>query len=57
MKGSVRKRGTTWSYRVELGVIQGRKNQIERGGYRTKKEAEKALNDVLYQYNNTGDYI
>ena len=57
MKGSVRKRGATWSYRVELGVVQGRRNQIERGGYRTKKEAEKALNDVLYQYNNTGDYI
>ena len=57
MKGSVRKRGTTWSYRIDFGKIDGKRNQIEKGGYKTKKEADKALNDVLYQINNTGDYV
>ncbi|MBQ8836954.1 MAG: site-specific integrase [Clostridia bacterium] len=57
MKGSVRKKGASWSYRIELGLVNGKRNQIERSGYKTKREAEKALNDVLYQYNNTGDYI
>ena len=58
MKGSVRKRGSTWSYRVDFGKsADGKRNQIEKGGYKTKKEADKALNDVLFQYNNTGDYV
>ena len=58
MKGSVRKRGNTWSYRVDFGKsADGKRNQIEKGGYKTKKEADKALNDVLFQYNNTGDYV
>lgn len=58
MKGSVRKRGTTWSYRIDFGKTpDGKRNQIEKGGYKTKKEADKALNDVLFQFNNTGDYI
>ncbi len=57
MKGSVRKRGTTWSYRIDFGKVDGKRNQIEKGGYKTKKEADKALNDVLYQINNTGDYV
>ncbi len=58
MQGSIRKRGANWSYRVEFGTYSdGRRNQIERGGFRTKKEAEKALQDVLYLYSNTGDYV
>ena len=58
MKGSVRKRGTTWSYRIDFGKFDdGKRNQIEKGGYKTKKEADKALTDALYQINNTGDYV
>lgn len=57
MQGSFRKRGTTWSYRIELGAINGKRNQIERGGFNTKREAVKAMQDVIYTYNNTGDYI
>ena len=57
MQGSVRKKGATWSYRIDMGVINGRRNQIERSGYKTKKEATKAMNDVIFQYNNTGDFI
>ena len=43
MKGSVRKRGTTWSYRIDFGKIDGRRNQIEKGGYKTKKKPTKHL--------------
>lgn len=58
MKGSVRKRGSTWSYRIDFGkTSDGARNQIEKGGYRTKKEADKALTDALYSINNTGDYV
>ncbi len=57
MQGSIRKKGATWSYRAEFGAAGGKRNQIERSGYKTKKEAAKALNDVLYLYNNTGDYV
>ena len=37
MKGSIRKRGSKWSYRVELGRENGKRAQIERGGFKTKK--------------------
>lgn len=39
MKGSVRKKGATWSYRIDLGVINGKRSQIERSGYKTKKRS------------------
>ena len=42
MQGSVRKRGTTWSYRIDFGKIDGKRRQIEKGGYKNKKEAEQA---------------
>lgn len=57
MKGSVRKRGKTWSYRIDLGKNSDQRAQIEKGGYKTKREADKALADALYQINNTGDYV
>ena len=57
MKGSVRKKGASWSYRIELGLVNGKRNQIEMSGYKTKREAEKAINNALYQYNNACDYI
>ena len=31
MKGSVRKRGKTWSYRIDLGKTSDQKTQIEKG--------------------------
>lgn len=57
MQGSVRKRGTTWSYRIDFGKIDGKRRQIEKGGYKTKKEADKALADALYQVNNYGEFV
>lgn len=40
MQGGVRKRGTTWSYYFDLGKIDGKRKKKEKGGFRTKKEAE-----------------
>ena len=37
MQGSVRTRGTTWSYRIDFGKLDGKRKQIEKGGYKTKK--------------------
>lgn len=54
MKGSVRKRGSTWSYYFDLGVINGKRKKIERGGFKTKKAAETALAEALNKYNATG---
>ena len=57
MQGSVRKGGTTWSYIIDFGKIDGKRRQIEKGGYKTKKEADKALADALYQVNNYGEFV
>ena len=43
MKGSVRKRGATWSYYFDLGKVDGKRKRKEKKGFRTKKEAEAAL--------------
>jgi hypothetical protein len=51
MKGSVRKHrtaGGTWSYRLDLGIdADGRREQKQVGGFRTKKAAQAALNEAL----------
>lgn len=57
MQGSVRKRGAGWTYRIDVGYIDGKRKQIEKGGYSTKKEATAAMNDAIYQFNHTGDYV
>ena len=45
MQGHVLRRGTTWSYVVDVGrdPASGRRRQRTKGGYRTKKEAQQAL--------------
>ena len=41
MKGSVRKKGATWSFRLDLGKQEnGKRKQIERSGFATEKEAQ-----------------
>ncbi len=49
MKGSVRKRGEKWSYYFSYKQ-DGTYKKKEKGGFRTKKEAETALRDVLQLY-------
>jgi hypothetical protein len=51
MKGTGRRprtAGSTWSYRIDTGLDdRGCRRQRELGGFRTKKEAQAALNDAL----------
>ena len=51
MKGSVRKprtAGGTWSYRLDLGIdASGNRQQKQVAGFRTKKDAQAALNEAL----------
>ncbi len=54
MNGGVRKRGSTWSYYFDLGKVDGKRKKKEKGGFRTKKEAEAALAKALNEYNNAG---
>lgn len=54
MTGGVRKRGKTWSYYFDLGKVDGKRRKKEKGGFRTKKDAEVALAKALNEYNNAG---
>lgn len=54
MQGAVRKRGDTWSYYFDLGKIDGKRKKKEKGGFRTKRDAEAALTKALSEYNQTG---
>lgn len=54
MTGGTRKRGTTWFYYFDLGTVGGKRQKKEKGGFKTKKEAEAALAKVINEYNNTG---
>lgn len=54
MQGAVRKRGDTWSYYFDLGKIDGKRKKREKGGFRTKRDAEAALTKALSEYNQTG---
>lgn len=46
MRGHVRKRGSTWTYVLDVGQ-GGRRKQSWHGGFRTRREAERALAEAL----------
>lgn len=54
MQGSVRKRGSMWSYSFDMGTVGGKRQRKEKGGFRTKKEAEAALAKAITEYNGGG---
>lgn len=54
MKGGTRKRGKSWSFYFDTATIGGKIKKIEKGGFRTKKEAETALTKALAEYDNSG---
>lgn len=57
MKGSFKKRGTTWYYWAELPPgPDGRRRQKSAGGFRTRKEAETAF-AALRDSVRTGSYV
>lgn len=54
MKGGTRKKGTSWYYYFDLGKVDGKRKKKEKGGFRTKKEAEQALATAMSEYNSSG---
>ena len=54
MKGSIRRKGKTWSYRVYVSMVDGQNKQIEKGGFKTKKDDESALTKFVNDYEETG---
>lgn len=54
MAEGVRKRGKTWSYYFDTAKIGGERKKIEKGGFRTQKEALEARAKAIAEYNNTG---
>lgn len=51
---NVRKRGNKWQYQFEAAKIKGKRNQITKSGFTTKKEALDAGVKALAEYNNSG---
>src|SRR5215211_567822 len=49
MRGSVRKRGSTWTWYlfIEPDPVTGKRRQRSKGGFRTKKACQEALNEAL----------
>ncbi len=54
MAGGTRKRGKTWSYYFDLGTVGGKRQKKEKGGFKTKKEAEAALAKAITEYTSGG---
>lgn len=54
MAEGVRKRGKTWSYYFDTAKIGGERKKIEKGGFRTQKEAVAARAKAIAEYNETG---
>lgn len=54
MKGGTRKRGKSWSYYFDAAMVDGKRKKIEKGGFRTKKEAEAALAKAISEYDSAG---
>lgn len=54
MPGGTRKRGKTWSYYFDLGAVGGKRQKKEKGGFKTKKEAETALAKAITEYTSGG---
>lgn len=54
MKGSFRKRGKTWTFVVDIGKdpLTGKRKQYSKGGFRIKKDAEKACAEFISSYHN-----
>ena len=49
MNGSVKKHGPSWRYRIDLppDPLTGKRRQLTKGGYRTKREAQEACTTAL----------
>ncbi|WIW71884.1 N-terminal phage integrase SAM-like domain-containing protein [Anaerosinus gibii] len=57
MKGSVRKRGGIWYYRINLGIIDNERKETERAVGTSEKEVWKALRQAMVDIDQTGRYF
>lgn len=51
---NVRKRGQKWQYQFEAAKVEGKRKQITKSGFNTKKEALEAGVKALAEYNHSG---
>ncbi len=57
MKGHIRKRGSKWCFVLDLGRDEeGKRRQKWFSGYRTKKEAERAMAETISEIN-SGTFV
>lgn len=56
MKGSVEKHGSSWRYSIFLGTVDGKKKYQRKSGFKTQREAQRALREVLHSMD-TGTYV
>jgi hypothetical protein len=49
MRGSIRRRGSTYTYWLDVGPdpVTGKRRQRTKGGFRTKRECQAALNEAI----------
>ena len=58
MKGHIRKKDSAWQYTIELDrdPISNKRKQKSKGGFRTKRECEKAMTEMIVQIEQ-GEYF
>ncbi len=54
MRGSIRKRGTGWEYRITITNDEGKRKEISKAGFKTKTECQSALNSALLDIEENG---
>lgn len=54
MELNIRKRGSVWEYRFEIAKVDGKRKQVSKSGFKTKREATEAGTKALGKYNNSG---
>lgn len=54
---NVRKRGKVYQYQFEAASVDGKRKQITKSGFKTKKEAEIEGTKAYNEYNNTRSFV
>jgi len=54
---NIRKRGKAFQYQFEIAPVGGKRKQITKSGFKTKKEAEEAGIRAYNEYNQTGHSV
>ena len=54
--GSIKRSGSTWGFVLDIGRSNGRRQQVRKRGFRTRKDAQTALNEALAELQH-GTYV